>query len=230
MEKTNSSSKITMSTTTVVAVTTTLALIASMIPAITSAGGNGAPSGAHYNLNIIGVAKDKTAPMDGNDGHRIFVKLDGNTKILLSEGETFNVLDANGTDGNGAKFQLPNPDPDNDGITVYSVYARALGTPGGNAMIATCATAPGEDGIFGTADDEEVCSTETLTVERTKGKSSFENVSRELLYIFVDLDGDGTAERYNLFADELQDYFWSYDNNGLKVLQLRFYEMSTNVN
>ncbi len=27
--------------------------------------GNGAPSGAHYNLNIIGVPKNKTATMDG---------------------------------------------------------------------------------------------------------------------------------------------------------------------
>jgi len=26
------------------------------------------------------------------------------------------------------------------------------------------------------------------------------------------------------------NYFWSYDNNGLKLAQLRFYEISTNVN
>ena len=46
--------------------------------------GNGAPSGAHYNLNIIGVPKDKTADMTDGSGHRIFVKLEGKTKILLS--------------------------------------------------------------------------------------------------------------------------------------------------
>lgn len=188
------------------------------------------PNGAHYNLNIIGVPKEKTATMDDNNGHRIFVKLEGNTKIMLAEGETFQVLDANGTDGNGAKFQLPNPDPDNDGITVYSVYARALGTPGGNANMTTGATAPGPDGVLGTEDDEIVYSIEVLTVERTKGHQKFVNVSKELLYIYVDLDGDGTAERYNLFNDALQDYFWSYDNNGLKLLQLRFYEVPTDVN
>ena len=192
--------------------------------------GNGAPSGPHYNLNLIGVPKDKTAAMDDNNGHRIFVKLEGNTKIYLAEGETFDVLDANGTDGNGARFQLPNPDPDNDGITVYSVYARALGKPGGNGTITPCATAAGLDGVFGTEDDEEVCSITALYVERTPGKQKFSNVSKYLLYVFVDLDGDGVAEQYNLFNDALQDYLWSYDNSGLKLLQLRFYEESTDIN
>lgn len=164
--------------------------------------------------------------MDDNNGYRIFVNLEGKSKILLSEGETFDVLDANGTDGNGAKFQLPNPDPDNDGVTEYSVFARALGKPGGKANMSTCAEWLNPE----TGEYEEICSIATLTVERTKGSQKFENVSRELLYIYVDLDGDGVVERYNLFNDALEDYFWSYDNNGLKVLQLRFYEIPTDVN
>jgi hypothetical protein len=175
------------------------------------------------------VPKDKSATMDDNNGHRIFVKLYGNTKIYLAEGDDFDVLDANGTDGNGARFQLPNPDPDNDGMTVYSVYARPLGKWGGSGSITPCATAAGEDGIFGTTDDEEVCSMTVLTVERSKGKSSFQNVSKYLLYVNVDLDGDGVTERYNLFNDAMQDYLWSYDNQGLKLIQLRFYEESTDV-
>ena len=187
-------------------------------------------NGAHYNLNIIGVPKGKTAAMDDNNGHRIFVNLEGNTKIMLAEGDPFQVLDANGTDGNGAKFQLPNPDPDNNGVTEYSVYARALGKPGGKADMTTGATDPGEDGVFGTEDDVTVYSMVVLHMERTKGQQKFTNVSKELLYIYVDLDGDGAAERYNLFNDALQDYFWSYDNNGLKLLQLRFYEIPTDVN
>ncbi|MEE8409465.1 MAG: hypothetical protein V3T05_07665, partial [Myxococcota bacterium] len=105
-----------------------------------SATGNGSPSGSHYNLNIIGVAKDKTADMTGNSGRRIFVALSGKSKILLAEGE-FKVLDANGTDGS-AKFQLPDPDPENDGITTYSVFSRALGKPGGSSTMTTCATDP----------------------------------------------------------------------------------------
>ena len=193
--------------------------------------GNGAPNGAHYNLNLIGVS-DKTADMTGNNGHRIFVKLWGKSKIMLAEapaGESFKVLDANGTDGNGGKFQLPNPDPDGDGTTVYSVFARALGIPGGKSKTSTCATGPGDDGVLGTFDDEEICSVTTLELERGKGKSRFENVSKELLYVYADIDGDGVLERMALFDDRLEGYFWDYDNKGLKLVQLRFYECVTTV-
>ncbi len=182
--------------------------------------GNGAPSGSHYQLNIIGVPKAKSADMDNNNGRRIFVKEEGKTRILLGEGD-FAVLDANGTDGS-AKFQLPAPDADNDGVTSYSVFARALGKPGGSAKMNTCATDP----VTG----DEICSLEVLHMERRKGKSSFENVSKELLYIYADLDGDGTVERVPLFDDRLEEYLWEYDNQGLKVLQLRFYPIATDVN
>jgi len=187
--------------------------------------GNGAFSGPHYNLNIIGVPKDKSADMDGNSGHRIFVKLEGKSKILLREGEEFRVLDANGTKGS-AKFQLPNPDPDGDGVTVYSVWVRALGKPGGSANITTCAY--DEDEVDPTV-LVEVCSVWKLKLERERGKSKFRDAS-ELLYVYADLDGDGAAERYPLFGDALQEYFWDYDNKGLKLAQFRFYEMPANVN
>ena len=192
-------------------------LVAAMPTAAGS--GNGAPSGPHYNLNIIGVPKGKSADMTGNYGHRIFVPLAGSTKILLSQGE-FQVLDANGTDGSAA-FQLPNPDPDNNGVTEYSVWARALGKPGGSSTTTTCAI--DEFGV-------EWCSIYSMVLVREKGKSPFQNVTKQLLYVYVDLDVDGVVERYPLFSDALQDYFWSYANNGLKLAQLRFYEVATDVN
>lgn len=181
--------------------------------------GNGAPSGAHYNLNIIGVDNGKKADMTGNNGGRIFVPLTGSAKINLSEGD-FQVLDANGTDGTAA-FQLPNPDPDNDGTTTYSVYARALGKPGGSSKTTTCATDPTTGELW--------CSIYSSVLVRTGGKSKFTNVSRELLYVYADTNGDGTAERYPLFDSALADYYWQYDNTGLKLAQLRFYEVSTTV-
>ena len=33
-----------------------------------------------------------------------------------------------------------------------------------------------------------------------------------------------------LFGDGLEDYYWQYDNAGLRVAQLRFYPIPTNVN
>ncbi len=182
--------------------------------------GNGALSGAHYNLNIIGVANGKNANMTGGDGHRIFVPLSGTAKINLKEGD-FAVLDANGTDGTAA-FQLPSPDADNDGVTSYSVYSRALGTPGGSSTTTTCAIDP--------TTGEKVCSNLAMVLVRDTGGSKFTNVSKALLYVYADLDGDGTVERLPLFDDRLQDYFWQYDNNRLRIAQLRFYEVPTNVN
>ena len=180
--------------------------------------GNGAPSGAHYNLNVIGVKKGKNPDMKNTSGHTIFVPLWGNAKIWLCESgvdancadDGFKVLDRNGTDADGALFALPNPDPDGDGTTTYSVFARALGTPGGS-----CAT---------DASGELECSVIMMELSRDPGKSKFDNVSKYLLYIYADIDEDGNLERVPLFDSRLQGYFWDYDNSGLKLAQLRFYE------
>ncbi|MBT8270447.1 MAG: hypothetical protein KJO25_00240, partial [Bacteroidia bacterium] len=178
--------------------------------------GNGAPNGPHYNLNIIGVSNNLTADMTGNNGHRIFVKLSGKTKIKLKEGDDFQVLDANGTDNDGASFQLPNPDPDGDGVTDYSIWMRALGKPGGSAIISLCA-----DGDL-TEDYYEVCTADPLEVESGNGNGppKFRDVSKKLLTILVleDItfeDGDGveqtiSAGRYGIFDETFEDYFWSY--------------------
>ena len=181
--------------------------------------GNGAPSGAHYTLNVIGVENAKTAPMDDTNRHTIFVPDQGNCRINLGEGD-FGVGDGNCFDGDGAQFTLPDPDPDGDGVTAYSVYARALGKPGGSSVTTTCFD---EDG-------ETYCSTESMVLVRSTGKSRFSNVSKELLSLCLDTDGDGACDtRELLFDRDLADYFWSYDNSGLKVAQLRFYEVPTNV-
>src|SRR5438067_13922579 len=64
--------------------------------------GNGAPNGAHYHLNILGVENPKTDPMPGSDRQTIVVAL-GNknsavtSKIYLTQGD-FQVCDGNGFD------------------------------------------------------------------------------------------------------------------------------------
>jgi IPT/TIG domain len=187
--------------------------------------GNGCPSGAHYNLNLIGMDKAKNIDPDSitSQGHRIFVQL-GNkdnaatTKISLLEGTDFAVLDYDGTDGQ-AKFQLPNPDPDGDGVTQYSVYLRVLGKPGGKIRMATSATDP---------DYGEIVSDMAVVSVREKGQQKFANVSAALLYIYAWIFDDATGtwvyQRIPLFSDLLQDYLWQYDNNGVRLAQLRFYE------
>ncbi|PYP45864.1 MAG: hypothetical protein DMD50_09985 [Gemmatimonadetes bacterium] len=186
--------------------------------------GNGAPSGSHFNLNIIGVSHDKNPNMNGNgSGSVIFVDLGTRsgdavtTKILLSQAAdgVFEVLDKNGTDGE-ASFALPVPG-------TYTVWARALGTPGGQSKIATCATFI--DPITGVA--TLLCSTENEVFVRGTGKSKFRDVTSALTTITLVAGSPaqlacGTPS-VSLFATCLQDFLWQYDNNGLKLLQVRFY-------
>jgi len=208
--------------------------------------GNGAPSGEHFTLNIIGMRNVKSDMEDDLGGHAIFVNLGSRTgdavttKIMLASGD-FAVLDKNGTDGR-ASFRLPAP----AGGTAYQIYARPLGTPGGMARITTCAEQVLVDGVYV---EDEVCSTENEVFVREVGKNTsnkFENVTQSLTTIVIDddvtetygettayaacggtdTDGDDAPIRVDLFDSCLENYFWKYDNNGLRVLQLRFYPAS----
>ncbi len=208
------------------------AMVVLAVGSITAIAGNGnnLPSGPHFNLNLIGMEKGKNSNMGCGEGRRIFVKLGKEsramTKIMLQEGD-FSVIDCDGTDGT-AKFQLPGPDPNNTGTTEYSVFIRLLGKPGGDIKMGTCATDP----LTG----EEVCSGEVIELGRGKGKGhqqKFINVSKELLYVYANVcvatdpdTGECTAWEYMrvpLFSDILEDYLWQYNNNGVKLVQLRFY-------
>lgn len=168
------------------------------------------------------------------------------------EGEDFKVCDGNGFDEaydcegeklsnrTGAVFQLPanadwvcrwedtDCDPDTPDEYVceptglqYHVYARALGRPGGKATITTCA--------YDEAGDV-VCSTSQAIMERLKGKDGklFKDVTRELTsicYLVYAADGVTVIGENcdSIFSEELYEYFWNYHNDGLRLLQLRFY-------
>src|SRR5262245_8697558 len=167
--------------------------------------------------------------MTDTSGKTIFVSLQGKSTIWLCESgvdtrcedDGFYVVDRNATDNDGALFALPNPDPDGDGTTVYSVFARALGAPGGSAKMNTCVTDASDGG--------ESCSVITLELKRDKGKSQFDNVSKYLLYVYADTDGDGIVERVPLFDKRFEDFLWDYTNTGLKLAQLRFYQCASTV-
>jgi hypothetical protein len=185
--------------------------------------GNGAPSGEHYNLNIIGVSHTKNGDLTGG-GNVIFVGLGTKTaavttKILLEQSASagvFAVLDKDGTDGQ-AKFSLPAPGG-------YTVWARALGKPYGEGTLTTCAT-----DVTGAPAEGDICSTLSEVFVRGTGKSSFRNVTSNLTTITLDPVLDAAAvdacggTTVSLFDGCLEGYFWQYDNNGLKLLQLRFY-------
>src|SRR5262249_37882233 len=161
--------------------------------------GNGAPSGSHYTLNIIGVPKGKTDDMTDNNGSRILVMLNGgenatslngkpysaldkvNTISLTPApaGESFGVLDANATDTTGAAFQLPA-----DVSSAWTVWARALGTPGGSAIQTTCGVS-----YLDVLAGQIFCSDQSAMYFRTKGvKASSPPVSNHLRFLTSTFD------------------------------------------
>src|ERR1043166_3231410 len=204
-----------------VSVLAAIGMVLGMTSAVAQTG-NGALSGPHYNLNIIGTTQCPGDDLVGTQRHVIFVELYGGdnpngqnpadvtpkNKIYLTEGDTFEVLDGNACDGR-ADFQLPAPGD-------YYIFIRPLGQPGGSATLTLCAT--DTMGTEDTSDDVIVCSTGNVVLTREKGKSTFTNVTHELTTVVL---ADGTE--VSLFDTALQDYFWNYDNNGLRLAQLRFY-------
>ena len=174
------------------------------------------------------------------------VSLDKTNKIYLYPGE-FQVLDGNACDGNGAAFRLPRngtPAPGQDGVlgtaddvltgAMYEIYVRELGKPQGpgaqDSFITTCGIDDGLDNTPNTNDDEVVCSSESVILFRDKGQPKAQNVTLELttMAIQADLDGDGAVEttRISVFDPLLYQYFWDYDNNGIRLVQLRFYRLN----
>lgn len=189
--------------------------------------GNGAPSGAHYNLNLIGKDKEDILPNDSNNGHRIFVNLvvnhddtisDKKNKIYLTKQDNFGVIDADATDGR-AEFGLPAPF-NGDGSRTYLIFVRELGKPGGTGALTTCYT----DAL---GDDYCLVGTLTVPLERKTGQPVFRDVTAALTTLCFDSDLTTAGVQLqceNIFSDAAKDYYWNYDNNGLKNVQLRFYE------
>ena len=192
--------------------------------AVRGTGLPGNPSTALYKFNMIGVSDPKQVSLTNDNGKRMFVNLNGHSTINLQEGDVFDILDANATDQDGGLFELPDPDPDNNGVTSYGVYVRTVGTPGGNAKLTSCVTGT-VDGSSGT-----FCSVDTVKVERKSGKPQVYNVSKALLTTCVDLDGNGSCDkRIFLFDDSLLNYAWSVDNNGLRIAQFYFFPIPQNI-
>ena len=196
--------------------------VAFMIPGV-SADSPWQVHGAHYNLNIIGVKDSDQIKEVGNSmGHTMFVKLSGRTKIIMTQdaGGVFQVVDRNGLDGETEFNIAPG---------YYNVYARALGKPNNHVDITA-------EGLFDDAQDgEKVIWLGAVKLTRESGKPQSVNINK-LFYVDVILctaydEINQVCTKTTTFTDtwvfdidELISYWWDYDNDGLKLLQVRFYE------
>ena len=208
-------------------------------------------SGAHWNLNIIGVPKDKTVPtMTGSNRHVIFVPLQSGgdvtrqVKIYYVRGDDFQVLDGNATDDNEATIQVPYEFCDDltngcEELLSFDVYAVGLGKPKGGAIVtAECTYSLDVVDSSGTTglQCEDTLLMGSFEVNRTGKKPTRENITDVFRATgCLDVNTDGTCNTGDLaFSNlwifnilQLEEYFWDYDNNGLRLMQVRFYETTS---
>ncbi|WP_440945196.1 hypothetical protein ACSAZL_13695 [Methanosarcina sp. T3] len=192
--------------------------------------------GCHYNLNIIGKKVDWNGggSYDNPDRHTIFVPEDTagfsipvydegvytevpGVQIRMSQGEEFAVLDGNAFDDGVASFQLA--------PGKYKVYITAKGKPGGSTDV-TGWVKCNETYYFDigslTVSKKPVWddATDLFYVNANEEPGAIDLVSGEPMWVF-----DYLEALYNydaiLYPDPL--YLWQYDNNGNKLVQVRFY-------
>jgi hypothetical protein len=204
---------------------------------------NPCPGDKEYQFNIIGT-KDKNPDMTGNNGHRIFVKLNGTSNIYMTGdtssatglqcGNKFDVLDANGTDSNGATLLVPcdpltatNLDPS----VCFDVYATPLAHGGYADVDVVCSF---DDTCLGCDIDAGSCDTGTIdfSLKRGSGKPVTQNITKYFRASgCIDLGGVvGTCDTGDIsFNNEwifniaqLEEYYWAYDNHGNRLTQIRF--------
>ncbi len=209
-------------------------------------------SGAHWNLNIIGVPHDKTVPsMTDSSRHTIFVPLQSGLDVTrqvkiyyvrnTANPTQFEVLDGNATDDNEATIAVPfefcsDLSTGCEELLSFNVYAVGLGKPNGNAIV-TAECTYSVDVVGGTCEDTLLLG--GFQINRTNGGSN-KPQRTDITDIFratgcLDLDASGTCntgdlEFRNLWIfniPQLVEYFWDYDNNGLKHMQVRFYETTS---
>lgn len=126
---------------------------------------------------------------------------------------TFQVLDGNACDSDGALVQLPETVS-----STYEVWVRLVGQPKSSIDVTTCATLQGSSTI--------ICSTDNFAKTRMtgKGEPSFTNATSKLLFITNPLLTGTTCGTSTepLFAGCLDNFFWNWDTTGRPHAQVWF--------
>jgi len=213
--------------------------------------------GKHWQVNFIGVSRDKAVDLRDSSRRTIFVPLytdsgdvERKVKIKYIPGPEFKVLDGNATDDNLAVIQVPYEYCDDYDagcldLLAFDVYGISLGKPNGSALVtAECdytATVVDPDGTEG-LECEDTLLMGSFDMTRTKGKPKVKDITdifrAEGCLDMAEVDGSfdgvcetGDLEFRNLWIfniEELESYMWDYENKGLKLMQVRFYPSNDN--
>jgi hypothetical protein len=161
--------------------------------------GNLAPSGQHYNLNIIGVPNEMNDNFNGGQGSRIFVSRTGTTSFYVHGGTSYQILDRDGTDGSvGSSRTAP-------GI-IFPYDAGA--TPTWRVQIYVRLLGPKDSSV--------------------KWKSYYYDGTEYILFSDFTINRERPSKfslkTGQLLADGYEDILWEmYDKTNFRILQMRIY-------
>ncbi len=158
-----------------------------------------------------GIGLFPTPEWDGTYKTSDFQVLDGNCfdQALVIPPDYAASWDYSGG-GLSAAFVLPPPDPTATGTLQYSVFVKVT-SPQKHADMTTC--------FYDNSLGETYCNTGyTLTLDKDHYRK-FVNVSKNLLTVC----DAGTGKLAPLFTDAADQYWWEYNNEGLRHAQFRFY-------
>jgi len=193
--------------------------------------GNNMPSGAHYELGLIGRPNTYTGSgTDDSSRHTIFIPLntdgyvDGKVKLYMTQNKNgFLVVDGDATGDGVAKLQIV--------PGYYAVFARALGKPGGNINFTAWFTYWLDDAKQDLSDAIWLGNVDLTRVAR---KPLTVEISKLFYYTgCLDYNPDGIPDsndedsicytnEWVFDIDGFNEYWWDVDNNGLKRLEIRF--------
>jgi hypothetical protein len=185
-----------------------------------------------YSLQIIAHDKCPAGTFDSSNRRSIAVQADFSkiannqdlnslTKVnsiflTPSTDGTFQVLDGNACDSDGAQVQLPETVS-----TTYELWVRLVGKPGSTIDVTACATLLGQTTI--------ICSTDNFAKTRMtgKGQPSFTDATSKLLSITNPLLTSTTGTTCDsatepLFSGCLDNFFWNWDTTGRPHAQVWF--------
>ncbi len=216
-----------------------MALILSLVPAGIAMAGVGkdikdmGDHGRHFQINIIAVQNAKNGDFDNPSRGTVFVKLNRqgaiSTKIYFepntADPTEFAVLDGNGLDDGQVTIAVPY---EYYSTLSYNVYAIPLGKPNGSVNI-TGEVTWGDNATGWLLQDNFV-------LFRNNGKPIVTDIS-DIFRSSGSYDptpgapGSGDEVTWtNVWVFNvpyLEEYYWTYDNNKCKVIQLRFYETTS---
>ncbi len=208
--------------------------------------GNLAPSGPHFNINIIGHPQGGIGG-DDSSGHSIMIPLknvragvpltcvDVNGVVLIDDqgqtstveptgariyfvsGDHFEIIDRDATDSNGATIIVPVGAPDLITGDKPAMFDLYIRVLGKPNQCMKI------DAYAYDSDQTLWYQTGTLNVSRKTGQSTFIRANELFTICMWDAVQQKCVDYRSVFNNVFDSYFWSILNDGTRLVQLRLY-------